>query len=250
MNTTNIQASAAGRLLILIYGIVCYFLGVAGLGALIAVLAQLMPWGFLTDSRTGYPLLTNLTLVALWGIIHSVMARDRFKGLFTRLIPEPAERPTYVLVAGVTTMVLVGCWQPMPGVVWQVEQPLAGTALWGLFAFGWVYLLAATFAINHFDLFGLRQVYFHFANRPRPPVSFVKRYMYSFSRHPIQTGVLIGVWATPLMTAGQLVLSLGFTVYIFVGLWFEERDLVRDIGAPYVAYRAEAGMLGPKLFRQ
>jgi protein-S-isoprenylcysteine O-methyltransferase Ste14 len=248
MDATGNDASLVSRTLVLIYGLVSYVIGVAGLAAIIAVLAHVMPFGFLKPAQTAYPILANLLLVALWGAIHSVMARDRFKALISRFIPEPAERPTYVLVAGVTSIALVGYWQPVPGVIWTVTNTTAVALIWAIFAFGWIYLLAATFAINHFDLFGLRQVYLNFANKPRPPLAFVKRAMYSFSRHPIQTGVLIGIWATPIMTATHITLSAGFTAYVFVGLWFEEKDLLRDIGAPYEQYRSEAGMLGPRLF--
>jgi len=248
MNASAHGSSLFGRTLVLVYGVICYFIGVAGLGALVAVLAHLMPWGFLTTAEMPFPLVTNLALVALWGFIHSVMARDRFKGLITRVIPEPAERPTYVLIAGLTSIGLAGFWQTVPGTLWSVTNPLFANLIQAIFVFGWVYLLAATFAINHFDLFGLRQVYLNFRNRPRPPIPFVKRAMYSFSRHPIQTGILIGVWATPMMTMTHFTLSVGFTIYIFVGLWFEEKDLVRDIGMPYEVYKQETGMVGPRLF--
>lgn len=239
-------SSIASRTVVLIYGVVSYFIGVAGLACIILALAQLIPFGFMTVNDVGSPLMVNLLLVAAWGAIHSILARSSFKRVLTRFIPEPAERPTYVLVAGITSFLLIGLWQAVPGVIWSVSNPIGVTALWALFGFGWVYLLMATFAINHFDLFGLRQVYLNFRNRPRPPIQFVKRAMYSFSRHPIQTGVLIGVWVTPLMSATQFVLTVGFTSYIFVGLWFEEKDLVKQIGDRYLAYRKEAGMFLPK----
>jgi protein-S-isoprenylcysteine O-methyltransferase Ste14 len=249
MNPTT-PSSPAQRVTVLIYGIVSYIIGVTGLVCLIAAFGKLVPFGFLSGPDSGSPIVTNLFLVAAWGFFHSVMARDGFKAQITRFIPEPAERPTYVLVSGVTSILLVG-WAPtVPGTVWSVGNPLAVTVLWALFAFGWSYLLAATFAINHFDLFGLRQVYLNFRSQPRPPLHFVKRAMYRFSRHPIQAGVLIGIWSTPEMTATHFTLSVGFTAYIFIGLWFEEKDLVRDIGEPYLQYRREAGMLGPKLFRR
>lgn len=192
----------------------------------------------------------NLVLVALWGLSHSGMARRGFKDWITKFIPEAAERSTYVLVSGVVSILLIGLWQEVPGVIWSIGNPLAATLLWTLFGFGWVYLLAATFAINHFDLFGLRQVYIHFKDQPRTSLKFVKTAMYQFSRHPIQTGVRVGIWATPEMTATQLVLSIDFTVYIFIGLWFEERDLVKEIGEPYEQYRQETGKVLPKLFRR
>ena len=243
--TTNFNRSAA-----LAYGLVSYAIGVVGLACIVLSLARWIPFGFLHAGQYSRPVLWDLMLVALWGLSHSGMARSGFKRWITRFIPEPTERSTYVLVSGVVSVLLVGLWREVPGVVWSVQNQVAIALLWGLFWFGWVYLLAATFAINHFDLFGLRQVFLHFRQQPRAQLKFVKTAMYRFTRHPIQTGVLIGIWATPEMTATQLVLSIGFTAYIFVGLWFEERDLVRVIGEPYLQYRREAGLVLPKLFRR
>ena len=236
------------RVITVIYGLAAYLIGVIGLVSIIVVLARLMPWGFLTEMQmlATSAILWNVGLVAMWGVIHTVMARPSFKQKLTQLIPEAAERSTYVLVAGLTSIVLTGYWQNVDGFVWQFEQSLLVTLLWSIFVFGWVFLLAATFAINHFDLFGLRQVYFHYKNLPRPPLNFVKRAMYKYVRHPIQTGVLIGVWATPVMSNTQIILSLGFTAYIFIGLWFEERDLIAAHGDEYVAYRNETGKVFPK----
>ncbi len=242
--------SLMSRTFILLYGVASYFIGVAGLACIILALAQLVPFGFLVRVIEFNPIAINVLLVVAWGAIHSIMAREKFKLWITRFIPEPAERPTYVLVAGVASFLLIGLWQPVEGVIWSFTSGAATAVLWGLFAFGWVYLLAATFAINHFDLFGLRQVYLNFKNQPRPPIEFVKRAMYSVSRHPIQAGVLIGVWVTPLMTATQFVLTIGFTVYIFIGLWYEERDLVKHIGERYVAYRKEVGMFFPRFTKR
>ncbi len=237
-----------GRLLVLLYGVVCYFIGVAGLLAIIAALAQLLPWGFLWgDSTFAFqPTIWNLLLVALWGLIHSGMARPGFKSAITKIVPDAAERATYVLVSGVTSIALIGYWMQVPGQVWQVEQPALVYALWAIFGFGWAFLLASTFAINHFDLFGLRQVFLNFRNQPNPPVPFVKRAMYRYIRHPIQTGVLIGIWVTPSMSMTQIILSIGFTAYIFVGLHYEERDLVAEHGDAYRDYRKETGKVLPK----
>jgi protein-S-isoprenylcysteine O-methyltransferase Ste14 len=195
------------------------------------------------------PIVWNLLLVGAWGVIHTITARAGFKSVLTKVIPEPAERPTYVLIAGLTSVALVGFWLHVPGQLWLVESAIGVYALWALFVCGWVFLLAATFAINHFDLFGLRQVYLHYNELPRPQIAFVKRAMYQYIRHPIQTGVLIGVWATPSMTMTQVVLSVGFTIYIFVGLWFEERDLIKAHGDDYLQYCNEAGKLLPKFKR-
>ncbi len=237
------------RLLILLYGVLCYFIGVAGLVAIIVALPGIVPWGFLlnqTDSVSN-PILWNSMLVLIWGLVHTGMAREGFKSVITKIIPEPAERPTYVLVAGITSIALVGLWKIVPGQVWLVENNIAVFILWGVFILGWALTFVATFAINHFDLFGLRQVYLHYKQMPRPPVEFVKRAMYRYIRHPIQTGVLIGVWVTPSMTMTQIILSIGFTIYIFIGLWFEERDLVKIHGEDYIQYRNEAGKLFPKI---
>ncbi len=236
------------RLIVLIYAIVCYFVGVAGLVAIIASLAHLLPFGYLWGNGgfSGQPIVWNALLVAAWGIVHSGMARPGFKSAITKLIPVAAERATYVLVSGITSILLTGFWMTVPGQVWFVEPGALATVIWAIFAFGWAFLLASTFAINHFDLFGLRQVFLNFREQPNPPLPFVKRAMYSYIRHPIQTGVLIGVWVTPSMTMTQLILSVGFTAYIFIGLWFEERDLIAEHGDAYRNYRKETGKILPK----
>ena len=242
------KTSGNGGLFVLLYGVICYFIGVIGLVAIIGLASGLMPLAQFALTETISPIIINFLLVVIWGTVHSGMARESFKMLIIRFIPEPAERPTYVLIAGVTSVLMVGLWQEVPGVIWSATDPILVTFLWVMFCFGWLYLLVATFAINHFDLFGLRQVYLHFRDQPRPPLSFIKGGMYKFSRHPIQAGVLIGVWFIPTLTATHLILSIGFTVYIFIGLWLEEKDLIRDIGEPYKQYRNEAGMFLPKIF--
>lgn len=236
------------KTIVLLYGVISYFIGVAGLAAIILALAGILDFGFLKSSAGGgvNPILWNVGLVAVWGIIHTGMARPGFKKSITKIIPEPAERASYVLVAGITSLLLIGLWQIVPGQVWHIEATGIVYALWALFVFGWVFLLAATFAINHFDLFGLRQVFLNFKNQPRPPLTFVKRAMYKYIRHPIQTGVLIGIWATPSMSMTQIVLSVGFTIYIFIGLWYEERDLIAEHGDAYRTYRGETGKVLPK----
>lgn len=239
------------RILVLFFGIISYFIAVTGLACIILALAGLLPYGFMSQGRIEGlpPLLWNFGLVAVWGGIHTITARPRYKAMLTRFVPEPAERSTYVLISGLTSVALIGFWQSVPGMVWQIDATPLVYALWGLFIVGWVFLLAATFAINHFDLFGLRQVYLEFRNQPRPPLAFTKQLMYRYVRHPIQTGVLIGVWATPSMSMTQIALSAGFTVYIFIGLWFEERDLIAEHGDEYRVYRKEAGLVLPRIGR-
>lgn len=237
------------RTLILIYGIASYFVGVTGLACIVAALAGLIPYGFWANGAVILvdPVLWNVLLVVIWGSIHTLMARPRFKAVLTKFIPEAAERATYILVAGITSVALIGYWQTLNGQVWHVESGGFAYSLWGIFIFGWAFLLGSTFAIDHFDLFGLRQVFLNFKRQPRPPLHFVKHAMYKYIRHPIQTGVLIGIWATPTMSMTQIVLSLGFTGYIFVGLWFEERDLISEHGDAYLRYRQEAGHVFPKI---
>lgn len=236
------------RLIVLFYGVASYVVGVVGLLAIIAVISGLIRWGFLHDGigEFAQPFIWNSVLVIVWGVVHSGMARPGFKAMLVKLIPEPAERPTYVLVAGVSSLLMVGCWADVPGVIWEVQSIWGRAALWCLFGFGWLFCLGSTFAINHFDLFGLRQVYMHYKRLPRAPLQFAQRTIYEYVRHPIQTGVLIGVWATPSMTNTQLVMSIGFTAYIFVGLWFEERDLVLTHGDSYLQYRKRVGKLFPR----
>ena len=236
------------KLLILLYAVLSYFIGVAGLLVIIGALARLVPYGFLLEVPLGEAeaFLWNLGLVAIWGFIHTAMARPSFKKKITKLIPVAAERATYILMAGLTSVALIGFWQQVSGNVWSVEATVWVYILWGIFIFGWAFLLASTFAINHFNLFGLQQAYLNFRSQSNPPLKFVERAMYKYIRHPIQTGVLIGVWATPFMSMTQLPLSLGFTVYIFIGLWFEERDLVREHGEAYLSYRKTAGKVLPR----
>ena len=237
------------KLIVLLYGVVSYFIGVIGLACIILALAGFVPYGFLWggDAVAINGFVWNFGLVALWGAIHTLTARPAFKAKLVRMIPEPAERSTYVLISGLTSIALIGFWKTVPGMIWQIEATAIVYALWGLFAFGWVFLLTATFAINHFDLFGLRQVFLNFRDQPRPPLEFTKQLMYRYVRHPIQTGVLIGIWATPAMSMTQISLSLGFTAYIFVGLWFEERDLIAEHGDAYRDYRKQAGSVFPKI---
>ena len=236
---------------ILLYGLTSYLIGVIGLASIIGAVAGFIPFGYMKilPADDVNPWFWNLALVAVWGFIHSFTARPGFKKQLTRIVPEPAERSTYILVSGITSVALIGLWQVIPGHVWSLEFTPVVFMVWSLFIFGWVFLLASTFAINHFDLFGLRQVYLNFRNQERPPLQFTERLMYRYMRHPIQTGVLIGIWATPSMSLTQVGLSLGFTVYIVVGLWFEERDLVTEHGDTYRRYRERTGSVIPRLGR-
>ncbi len=195
----------------------------------------------------GQALLVNTVLVALFGVQHSVMARPAFKSWWTKIVPKPLERSTYVLMASLILALLSWQWQPMPAVIWSVQHPLAIAFLTGISLLGWLTALYSSFIIDHFDLFGLRQVYVHLRNRPYSHPPFAVRSLYRLVRHPLMVGILIGIWSTPAMTAGHLLFSLLMTGYILVGVTLEERDLARYLGDDYLLYRSQTPMFVPAL---
>ncbi len=193
----------------------------------------------------GYALLVNAALLSLFAIQHSVMARPGFKRWWTRLVPEPIERSTYVLLASACLIVLFYYWQPMGGVIWQVASPALQFALQALCLLGFGIVLVSTFLINHFDLFGLRQVWFFAVEKKYEPLGFRTPAFYKYVRHPLYLGFIIAFWATPLMTAAHLFFAVMTTLYIFVAIQLEERDLVGYFGESYKEYRRSAPMLIP-----
>ncbi|OFV91115.1 MAG: hypothetical protein A3J75_02475, partial [Acidobacteria bacterium RBG_16_68_9] len=195
----------------------------------------------------GEALLVNLGLLALFAVQHTVMARPGFKKAWTRIIPEPIERSTFVLVASLLLLLLFWQWRPLPAVVWELESGIASLLLWVLFWCGWVLVFGSSFVIDHFDLFGLRQVTLFALGRKYTYPTFQVSAFYRFVRHPLLLGFLIAFWSTPRMTVGHLVFALAITGYIVMGIQFEERDLVRFHGAPYEAYRRRVPMLLPRL---
>jgi len=197
------------------------------------------------QSSTGFAVVVDFVLVLIFALQHSVMARKWFKAKITRLIPMATERSTYVLLSGVALLLIVLYWQPIDGDLWRFEEGSIWWVLTGMMLFGWSFSVVATFVINHFELFGLQQGYLHFKEKPTPMIDFQEKFLYKFIRHPIQLGVLMGVWFSPLMTYGHLLLSVLFTLYIFIGLYFEEKDLVAELGEVYLNYRERVGMMIP-----
>ena len=192
--------------------------------------------------------LINALLLAVFAVQHSVMARPFFKRWLTRFIPQPAERSTYVLASSAALLLLFWQWQPMGLVIWNVTAPAAVAALYALFAFGWLTVLVTTFLINHFDLFGLRQVWCFLRGQAYRPLPFTTPGPYRHVRHPLYVGWLFAFWATPTMTAAHLFFALMTTAYILVAIQFEERDLA-GVHPEYHAYRHRVPMLIPGLDR-
>src|SRR4051812_39012092 len=194
----------------------------------------------------GLALLVNAGLLSLFAVQHSVMARPFFKRWLTRFIPEAAERSTYTLASSLALVAIFLYWEPMGGVVWQVDNTIGRTLFYGGFAFGWSLVLVTTFLINHFYLFGLRQGWLHFRNRPYTSVPFVKPGPYKLVRHPLYVGWLFAFWCTPTMSAAHLFFTVMTTGYILVGIYLEERDL-QDAHPEYADYRRSTPMLVPRV---
>lgn len=184
-------------------------------------------------------------LLTLFAVQHSVMARKWFKDWWTRIIPKPVERSTYVLFSSLALIVLFWQWRPLGGVIWSIEAPAGRLVLRVLFAFGWALVLVSTFLINHFDLFGLRQVWLYLRGRSDKAMQFVTPGPYRLVRHPLYVGWLFAFWMTPVMTLAHLLFSIATTAYILLAIQFEERYLVREHGDTYEEYRRNVPMLVP-----
>jgi len=236
------------RALAFVYGLISY---------LVFFLAFLYAIGFVgnifvpksIDSGSEGPfvqaLLIDAVLLGVFAIQHSVMARQGFKRWWKKFIPEPIERSTYVLLASLILILLFWQWRPMLSVVWNVTNPIGSLVLTVIFWAGWLLVLLSTFVINHFDLFGLRQVYLYLKGLPYTNLVFKKRLFYKFVRHPLLLGFMIAFWATPKMTLGHLVFALATTAYMLIAIQLEERDMTEIHGDSYREYQREVSMLIP-----
>lgn len=237
------------RTLILLYGIICYAIFFATFLYAIGFIEDLwVPKSMDSprESSLATALLTDLGLLALFAIQHSVMARPAFKRWWTKWVPESAERSTYTLLSSVALIAMFAYWQPLGGAIWSVTSATGQTAIYVGYAFGWALLLMSSFAISHFDLFGLRQVWLQFVGAPYQPVAFRLPWLYRQVRHPLYVGWLFIFWSTPTMTVTHLVFALATTAYIFIGIQFEERDLVAS-HPEYAEYRRRVPMLVPRI---
>ncbi len=238
------------KLLSFLYGVVCYA---------VFLLSFLYAIGFVgnmvvpksidsaMESSLAPSLIINVVLLGLFAVQHTIMARPAFKQWWTKIVPVPVERSTFVLAASLLLLLLYWRWRPMPDMIWSVEYPAGKALLLGLFWLGWVTVLLSTFIINHFDLFGLRQVWLHLRNQEYHHVQFQTRSLYRHIRHPIMLGFIIAFWATPHMTARHLLFAVATTVYILIGIQFEEHDLVHLLGKNYDDYRRRVPRLIPFL---
>jgi protein-S-isoprenylcysteine O-methyltransferase Ste14 len=239
-----------GGLLSFLYGLAAYTAGLAALLYFIGFSGNLLvptsvdvgasaPWV--------HAVITDLLLLAMFGLQHSVMARSGFKAWWTRVVPPAVERSTYLVATGAALALLFWFWLPIPApVVWKVEDRTGVAVLWSVFALGWVLVVVSTFLIDHFELFGLRQVFARLTRRSIPEARFRTPLLYRYVRHPLYAGLLLGLWSVPVMTAGRLLFAVGLSTYILVGIFFEERDMVRQFGDRYRAYREQVGMIFPR----
>lgn len=196
----------------------------------------------------GLAIATNVLLILAFGLQHSVMARPTFKRWWTKLVPPVVERSTYVLVSNLILMLVVWQWQPLPHTLWDVQAPLARGALWALMGGGVLLIVFASLLINHFDLFGTRQVWLYLRGKAYTPPKFGTPLLYKGVRHPLYVGWFLVFWCTPTMTVGHALFALGMSSYILIAIWFEERNLVEE-HAEYAAYRQRVPMLVPFLKR-
>lgn len=243
------------RTVFFIYGLACHLLFLV-VYAWMALFVGNFGFGYLRtiDGPLEGSMLTavliNVGLIVAFGVQHSVMARPTFKAWWTRFVPQPIERSTYVLFSNLLMILLLCLWRPMGGMVWDVSNPAGRWALHGLFAIGWIMVPAVSLLINHFDLFGTRQVWLHLRGKEYTHLPFRTPSIYKQLRHPLYVGWMIAFWATPTMTIAHLLFAAGMTAYMLIAIPFEERNLVEHFGRKYVEYKRTVGGLLPRLARE
>jgi len=237
-----------GRVLGFIYGLIAYIIFLGSFLYAIAFVGDFYVPKTIDSGGAAadfWPaLLINLGLLGLFALQHSGMARPGFKRWWTRIIPKPIERSTYVLLASLVLILLMWQWRPLPTIIWSVENEVGRIVLWSLFGLGWFIVLASTYMISHAHLFGLQQVHQFLNRRQLSGPEFQTPGFYGYVRHPLMAGFFIAFWATPEMTLGHLVFTLATTGYILLALRFEERDLINEFGETDRRYREQ----GPKFF--
>ena len=239
-----------GRVGVLGYGIVCYVVFFGTFLYLIGFIDNLLVPNALDSHRLldiPRALIIDTLLIAFFGLQHSGMARKGFKEKLTKILPESIERSTYVLVSSLCLWVLVAFWEPIGLQVWHIERPVFVYGLYALSGLGWLVVLASTFMLNHFDLFGLRQVYLNFKEQEYQHLAFDTPWFYSLVRHPLYLGFLLGIWFTPDMTIAHFIFAALLTLYIFIGIQFEEKDLTEFHGDVYREYQSKVPMLFPRI---
>lgn len=236
------------RILYLLYGVISYFAFFGTILYAIGFVGNLVVPKTIDGAATTplyFALLTNASLLLLFALQHSIMARPAFKNWWTRIIPAPLERSTFVLLSSLCLMLMIWQWQPLGGVVWSVENQLVKTIMLVVYFLGWGIVFVSTFLINHFDLFGLRQVWLYFIGKPYTQLPFRLPFFYRFVRHPLYLGFLIAFWVTPVMTTAHLLFAVLTTGYILTAIQFEEKDLISHFGEKYRNYKKWAPMLIP-----
>ncbi|GJM33712.1 MAG: membrane protein [Saprospiraceae bacterium] len=239
------------RVAVLVYGVMVYFMFFAIFLYLIGFVGNLLVPKSI-DGAIEVPLwqamLTNILLIGLFAVQHSVMARPWFKKWWTQFVPKPIERSTYVLFTVIALVTLFVFWQPMGGTIWTIKDGFTSGVLMALFALGWTLVLVSTFLINHFDLFGLRQVWLYFRGQPYTILHFRVQTLYKYIRHPLYLGFLIAVWATPVMTTAKLFLAVSWSIYILSAIRWEEKDMLSLFGDKYRQYKKSVPMILPSIF--